>query len=229
MLTACPAVLSDAAWLLALRNDPETIRWSISGASVTPKEHAAWFARTITDQTRALMVVEEHSAHIDNADWLGRRVATYRLDRVGSDQVEVSLTVSRDHRGRGLAARVIDLAARHAMREGPESVIALVKRGNTRSLRAFLRAGFRLSPPSTDDGDLLLLGARPEDIAARVCGFCDRAVPHHTNASGSISGADRAPRYDLHVGADGGLTECAAGDLWLAWERSRGERFRRAL
>ena len=227
-LTARRAVLSDAMWLLALRNDPETVLWSISGMPVSAHEHASWFAITITDPTRALMVVEADSA--ETALGLVTYIATYRLDRIGSDQIEVSLTVAPEHRGRGYADRVIILAARHAMREGPESVIALVKRGNTRSLRAFLRAGFRLNPPSTDDGDLLLLAARSEDIASRVCALCARGAQHHTNAGGSIGGTDQAPRYDLHAvehAAGVGLRECDAGDLWLAWEKAKGARMAR--
>ena len=140
MLAARPAVLADAMWLLTLRNDPETIRWSISGVEVTKDEHGEWFARIITDPARALMVVMPGGPHDppfhDDPDPRScgtcAGVATYRLDRVGSDQVEVSLTVAPVYRGRGLAVQVIDLAARHAMREGPESVIALVKRANIR-------------------------------------------------------------------------------------------------
>ena len=218
MLTARPAVLSDSEWLLALRNDRETVRQSIWDAAITNEMHDDWFARAMTDPARALMVVETRVIQAG-------RVATYRLDRIGTEQIEVSLTVAPGQRGRGFAAHVIDLAARHAMREGPESIIALVKRGNTRSLRAFLRAGFRLNPPSTDDGDLLLLAARPEDIAGRVCSLCARGVEHHTNAADSIGGDEgRTPRYDLHVGIGGVLVECEAGDLWLAWQRGRSNR-----
>mgnify|MGYP001609339237 CR=1 FL=1 len=229
-LTARPATLADAMWLFALRNDPETIRWSISEVPVTPEEHAEWFARAITDPARALMVVESRviQAGRDFCRDLETRmvpVATYRLDRVSTDQVEASLTVARDQRGRGFAAQVIDLAARHAMREGADSVVALVKRGNTRSLRAFLHAGFRPNPPSTDDGDLLLLGARPEDIAGRLCAACARGVEHHTNSLTSIGRADdRYVIYDQHEEPDGygfRTYECDAGDLWLAWETAR--------
>ena len=170
ILTTRPAVLADAAWLLALRNDPETVRWSVSGVPVTPEKHAEWFAQIITDPTRALMVVAPFGPHDPPfhddpvPQWCGAcaGVATYRLDRVGSDQVEVSLAVAPEYRGRGYAVEVIALASRHALRRGAQVVIVLVKRDNTRSLRAFLRAGFSLNPPSTDDGDLLLLAKRVE-------------------------------------------------------------------
>lgn len=55
------------------------------------------------------------------------------------------------------------------------------------------------------------------DFVRRVfatCDECRRGVPHHSNATGSIGGMDgRAPRWDLHAGADGGLVECVAFDV----------------
>ena len=56
-------------------------------------------------------------------------------------------------------------------------------------------------------------------VCRRACRLCTDGVPHHTNATGSIGGADgRHAILDLHVGAGGGLVECEAGDLRLAWE-----------
>ena len=46
-----------------------------------------------------------------------------------------------------------------------------------------------------------------------ACDLCKRGVPHHTNASGSIGGADRTLVVDVHHVADGGLAECTAADL----------------
>lgn len=45
------------------------------------------------------------------------------------------------------------------------------------------------------------------------CDLCARAVPHHTNASGSIGGTDRTLCVDLHMVEDGGLAECTSADL----------------
>ena len=47
----------------------------------------------------------------------------------------------------------------------------------------------------------------------RACDHCARAVPHHTNAGGSIGGANRTLVVDLHQVEDGGLAECTAADL----------------
>ena len=47
----------------------------------------------------------------------------------------------------------------------------------------------------------------------RACGLCAAAVPHHTNAGGSIGGTNRTLVVDLHQVEDGGLAECTAADL----------------
>lgn len=47
----------------------------------------------------------------------------------------------------------------------------------------------------------------------RECGHCAAAVPHHTNAGGSIGGTNRTLVVDLHQVEDGSLAECTAADL----------------
>ena len=47
-----------------------------------------------------------------------------------------------------------------------------------------------------------------------ACPHCMAGVPWHTNAPGSIGGAEgRHPVFDLHVSTGGGLTECQAYDI----------------
>ena len=212
-LTARPVVLSDESWLFRLRNDPVTIAASIVAQPVTEAEHRRWLATTLVDPTRALMIVGE----IDVA------IATYRLDGLGASMVEVSLTVAPEARGRGLAVPVIRLAAEHAMREGADLVLALVRRENVPSRRAFERAGF--SPEAMAPSYVI----RTISVAGWRCAACARDVPHHTNSLTSIGRPGlRYPIYDLHEEPDGFygfLTyECNAGDLWLAWDRARRRR-----
>lgn len=46
-----------------------------------------------------------------------------------------------------------------------------------------------------------------------ACRHCVEGVPRHTNAGGSIGGADRHLVIELHQVADGGLAECTAHDI----------------
>ena len=56
------------------------------------------------------------------------------------------------------------------------------------------------------------------DFVRRVyaaCALCAGGTPHHTNAGGSIGGADRTLLLELHQTPDGGLAECTAADILL--------------
>ena len=227
-LTARPAILGDGPWLFQLRNDPGTIMASRIQEAVTAHDHIAWLEQALTDPARRLIVMIEEIAEGGRAE----AVATYRLDGVGADDVQVSVTVAPKWRGIGLGQEVIRLASEHAAREGAARVIAAVRRENVASLVAFLRCGFLIAEWQTEavdsDGQVvnpLRIEVGAEAVIRYRCPSCTNGVPHHTNATGSIGGAEgRHSRYDLHVGEGGGLRECWAGDLWLAWERARGIR-----
>lgn len=226
MLTARPATLADAPWLLRLRNDPVTITGSTTPGTVALGDHLRWLKASLSDPARRLMVVMS-----DGVD-----VATYRLDGVGHEAVEVSLTVAPEARGRGFAVLVIRLAAEHAVREGADRVLAFVRSENMPSLRAFARAGFVESGAERRRYDwspsgrvtLIQWEATPSLIAGWRCAACARGADHHTNSLTSIGRpGPRYPIYDMHeegVGYGFVTYECDAGDLLLTWEQSRRRR-----
>lgn len=212
------AAMDDAETLLAWRNDSGTMRYSFVKYLVRREDHEAWLRRALDDPKRRLCIVDD--------EWPGwGPVGTYRLDHVGSDLVEVSLTVAPEHRGRGYATPVILLATRHAVSLGAMTVIAHISVENAPSLRAFQRAGFALQEQAPLAGGVFstwTIGYA--DVAAGLCGLCKRGVVHHTNSSYSIGGGDRRVVWDIHAVDDPGgvgLQECLAGDVLLAWERFR--------
>lgn len=206
------ATMQDAALLLAWRNDPETRRLSFETALVAESGHAVWLDHVSKDVTRQLVIVEVADGP----------VGTYRLDGLGGDEVEISVTVAPERRGQGLATPIILCGAVNAIASGAMFVRAHVRLDNTRSRRAFLRAGFWLC--GHESGAKTVFHASVEEIAGQLCARCEAHVPHHTNAGGSIGGSDRHSVYDLHAVEDTsgvGLAECDAGDMLLAWERAR--------
>ena len=228
MLTARPATLADAALLLRWRNDPMTISASRVQAQVTAHDHVAWMERALVDPTRRLRIVTFARAPVTTPGItrVGPRgdlsIGTYRLDGVGSARIEISLTIAPEDRGRGLAREIIQLACREAVTWGPDALTAEIRRENIPSFVAFFRNGFMITGWR---GGILILEVDAEEVIRRACPLCLAQTPHHTNATHSIGGPEgRHPRYDLHVSEGGGLAECAAGDLWLAWERARRQR-----
>src|SRR3990167_7998132 len=132
-LALSPACLGDGPFLLALRNHPETRRWSFSGEEITQEEHEAWLASSLATQIRRLYVATER----------GIAIGTGRLDLdPATGEAEVSVTIHWDHQGRGLGTALIEALAREAAALGVKTLVARIKDGNTGSRIAFGRAAF---------------------------------------------------------------------------------------
>lgn len=130
MIALRPATLSDAAFLLALRNDPAVRALSRTSHLIDATEHQRWFATRLADPATRLYVAEHD----------GGAVGQGRLDRIRMDTYELSLTVVPHMRGRGFGTAIIGaLLAKLAVHE---TAVAIVKMKNAASLRAFFANGF---------------------------------------------------------------------------------------
>ena len=137
MIALRRATPADAGYLLALRQDVVTRANSRSTEPIDPEAHAAWLGQLFSDDTRRLYVAEH---------W-GQAVGVGRLD-VTARGTEISITIAPAHRGRGLAARMIEALVKAAP---AAPVIAVVRTTNRASIIAFLHAGFT---PCAIDADL---------------------------------------------------------------------------
>jgi spore coat polysaccharide biosynthesis protein SpsF len=127
-----PATLDDSASLLRWRNAPDTVRFSVSGRSIGPDEHAAWLQRVLSDPAVALDIIEEG----------GSAIGMVRVDvSTGSGTVGISIDPSR--RGKGLGrASLATLIAEHAAGVRCTRLVAQVHQDNVASLRSFEGVGF---------------------------------------------------------------------------------------
>jgi len=135
------AARTDAAQLFRWRVDAETVRNSIAPPPASIEDHGQWLDTVLCDASVALYVAYDEERGVD--------VGSVRLDRrAGAGEVEMSITVAPEERGRGyshhLIARAIEMTA-------DVRLVAHVKASNTRSLGAFRALGFR-----TVGGDELL-------------------------------------------------------------------------
>jgi RimJ/RimL family protein N-acetyltransferase len=126
-----PAQLDDSPLLLAWRNDPFTRRMSRDQDEVDQDQHERWLRHALADPKRRLLVATVgHEA-----------VGTLRWDQICQSSWEVSVTVAPNHRGRGLAAAIIE-AGETALPSGTSHLLATIHCDNLASSRAFLRAGY---------------------------------------------------------------------------------------
>lgn len=131
MVTLHAVSLDDAERLYAWRVDPETARQSVAPPPVSLDDHRRWLDGVLRDRDVSLFVAHDVERGVD--------VGSVRLDRRPGGDIELSITVAPDHRGRGyshhLIARALDAAGR-------VRVVARVKPTNVRSVRAFRALGF---------------------------------------------------------------------------------------
>jgi RimJ/RimL family protein N-acetyltransferase len=128
------ATADDLPFLLRLRNDPETRKWSRTTEEINEEAHAKWFAET----TDRIFVAE--------IEWISM-VEVVRPEPVGTvrfvrhpHELEMGIVIAPEHRGKGYAAEMIKLG----LKEAWAPVVAYVREDNDRSLKAFERAGFKM-------------------------------------------------------------------------------------
>jgi len=127
-----PAQMTDAAALMAWKNDPTAVRFSISGRPVTRAEHEAWLALRLQDPATRIWIGE-----VD-----GAAVGQVRIDVEGGRGC-VGVAVAPERRGRGYGRELV--AALCDELNGDLQVEALEARvhpENVASRRAFESAGF---------------------------------------------------------------------------------------
>jgi len=123
----------DRELLFLWANDPLTRQMSLRSEAIEWEEHRHWFDQVVSCPGVFLVIAE---------GWTGERWAPLgqvRIDRAGV----VSIALAAEHRGHGLARRVLQAGiAMHRSRTPSEALTAYIKPENEASLRIFAQAGF---------------------------------------------------------------------------------------
>ena len=140
-----PATDADEGLLLEWRNEPETRRQSLQQAPVSPEQHARWFRDRLARPSECRIYIAEIE---------GAPVGQARVDLMGEGRGEISVAVAVASRGRGLGRALIAKATEAAAADlGAGSVVAVVRRENAASLRAFEAAGYGEPRAAERDGE----------------------------------------------------------------------------
>jgi RimJ/RimL family protein N-acetyltransferase len=141
---------ADSTLLFQWRNDSDTRRNSINTAKVSPEDHARWFRKMMTFDSRWISIAE-----LD-----GLPVGVIRLDwNKEHDHCEVSFTVAPEHRRKGLGFKIVQQQLEELQ---GATVLARVKIANAGSRRIFDRLSFHIIGRS---GELLLYA---KDLTGRL-------------------------------------------------------------
>jgi RimJ/RimL family protein N-acetyltransferase len=147
-LTLRPAVHGDLDWLVALRNEERTARYSKRGVRAREDIEADYFHNPV----KTVHVV---------VDGDGRDVGMGLLDDLGDGVFEIGIAIHPDDRGRGLAPHLIRATTEHAVAaRGAREVHALVVPANEASICSFTRAGYVEDPARRTDALRTLVWSR---------------------------------------------------------------------
>jgi UDP-2,4-diacetamido-2,4,6-trideoxy-beta-L-altropyranose hydrolase len=132
-VTLRAATALDAPLLLELRNDPDAVRFSVTGREVAPAEHVDWLVARLADPDTRLWIAEED----------GVAVGQVRVDlRDGTGTVSIGIAPA--HLGRGIGPAVLQAMVVEIERDARVHALRAVARAENRaSRRAFERAGFQ--------------------------------------------------------------------------------------
>ena len=135
-----PATGDDARNLWQWRNEPETRAASFSTEPIGYDDHVKWLATKLRDR-HVFILIAVGQGEVE--------IGYVRLD-VHGDAAEMSLSLDRAYRGRGLGAGTIRAASEFVVNTlGIQRVTARVRPGNAASLGAFRAAGFAAADADT--------------------------------------------------------------------------------
>lgn len=141
-----PAAVDDMKLIWEWANDPLVREASFRGAPIPWEDHQRWFAAQLVSPTTRFFVAE-----LD-----GQPVAQVRF-AIEDTSAVISASLSAELRGHRLASAILVRAAREIFRTtAVERIVALIKPGNTASLRAFTRAGFVREEDTVEAGQAAL-------------------------------------------------------------------------
>lgn len=136
MISLRTATEADMADLLAWRNHPDTRGASFNTDPITPEGHEAWFRKKLASTETVIYIA------MSETDKLG----TIRFEDNG-ETIKTSIMLNPVFFGQGLGPKIISIATEKYLKEKrpAKPLIAEIKTGNTASLKAFAKAGFKES------------------------------------------------------------------------------------
>lgn len=130
------ATPADSSLIYNWRVDPVSAENSVQKEFFSFEDHQQWYQAKLADPLCAIFLF--HFCDSDENQPLG----VVRMDG-GTEHTRMSIIVSPQFRRQGLAARMIRQITLHWRAEHPEPILAIVKKDNVASRKAFERSGFQ--------------------------------------------------------------------------------------
>lgn len=126
----------DKDFLLKLKNEPISLKYSFNPHKVSKREHEKWFRKIINSaEIKQLIITDKRDNPIGQA--------RFNIDPK-TNSAEISVSIIPKVRGKGYGAKVIRKSSMYAIKKFKiDKVYARIKKSNKASVMAFSKAGFK--------------------------------------------------------------------------------------
>ena len=126
---------SDLKDLFRWRNDKATRKASFDTDEITIEQHTKWFKKSLTNINRNIFIICDKHCN---------KLGQIRFDKK-IDTAEIDITINPKYRNQGIGALSIFKSSNiYVNNFDIKKIIAKVKKNNTKSLKAFEKADFRV-------------------------------------------------------------------------------------
>ena len=140
MVTVRLATIQDSADVLLWRNDPLTVRMSLSGTEVSAEKHVQWFVSTLNSNDRVHIIGE-----FTKSDGSLEKIGVCRFDMEEPDRWLISINLNPTLRGRGLSGTFLGQAIEYlnsCLASQNLTLVAEIREQNIPSVKIFQENGF---------------------------------------------------------------------------------------
>jgi len=136
----------DCETLFTWANDPQVTNFRLNPKTIQWDEHCQWFKSKLSDEN-AFMYMYQTDENIP--------AGQVRFDIEDDERAVISVSLSSDHRNKGLGVQLIKEGIRLFLKESKvKKIMAIIRDGNAASINAFTKAGFVLLNQETINGNL---------------------------------------------------------------------------
>ncbi|AXB55383.1 GNAT family N-acetyltransferase [Flavobacterium fluviale] len=133
MLEFRKAILDDSAVYFEWTNDEVVRNQSFNSEVISWEEHCNWFLDRVNNPSCLMLIFNDVSSNVGQV----------RIQEESDKNVIIGISVGKEHRGKGYAKLMLELASDYFLSENPEFCIhAYIKSQNLHSKFAFEKAGF---------------------------------------------------------------------------------------
>lgn len=134
-LTFRKATMKDCDLIYQWANDPETRNNSYNKDIIPYQNHVNWFKQKIVSDTSSFYIfLDEHN----------KPVGQIRIEKTEGPNALLSISIAKEHRGRGYASMMLKDASVYYLNLYPGTTIhAHVFVSNEASSRSFIKAGYK--------------------------------------------------------------------------------------